>query len=67
MSPAPRKKGPRRCCVCTALILTSDEVVLLPHVGRVHEDCGQELERAIKDGGCNRSAYLQRFAEGMAA
>lgn len=53
--------------MCTCLLWINDETMILPHVGRVHEDCGRELERAIEDGGCNRDKYLRRFAEGMAA
>lgn len=66
MTDAPRKKRPARCKVCTCLLGVVDTVVM-PYVGRVHEDCAQELERAIEDGGCNRHEYLRQFAERMAA
>jgi len=37
----------------------------LPELGEVHEDCRADIERAIKDGGCDPDDYLKVFGAAM--
>lgn len=34
-------------------------------LGVVHEECGEDVEAAIRDGGCRRLDYLREFGHGM--
>lgn len=55
----------RRCAICTARITLTDATLTLDVLGIVHEECGDEVEAAIRDGGCRRLDYLRTFGHGM--